>query len=292
MNSFPKIFALGTKYVKEIFDEEVEITEKIDGSQFVFGKIEGELKMRSKSAKLFLEKHDKMFSEAVEYVSTLDLPEGMVFYCEYLKKPKHNSLAYDKIPKNHLCLFAACDEELNFASYEELEKLADLMKIDVVPCIFEGFTKATKIEALLDRDSYLGGQKIEGVVVKNRKSWLFGGVPMPIMSGKYVSEAFKEVHNKTWKTGKDKWEIFKESYQTEARWEKAVQHLKEKGELVDEPKDIGKLCKEVHDDIVEEEEEIIRDFLWNLRKGELLRRSVSGLPEWYKKKLLLKDENE
>lgn len=41
IKAFPKIFALGTQYTEGIFDSEVEITEKIDGSQFNFGKIEG-----------------------------------------------------------------------------------------------------------------------------------------------------------------------------------------------------------------------------------------------------------
>jgi len=48
ISAFPKIFTLGTDYISDIFKEEVEITEKIDGSQISFGKIEGELYMRSK----------------------------------------------------------------------------------------------------------------------------------------------------------------------------------------------------------------------------------------------------
>jgi len=48
INAFPKIFAIGTDYISNIFDDEVEITEKIDGSQFAFGKVNGELFMRIK----------------------------------------------------------------------------------------------------------------------------------------------------------------------------------------------------------------------------------------------------
>jgi len=54
----------------------------------------------------------------------------------------------------------------------------------------------------------LGGCKVEGVVVKNyAKQFLLGGQPMPLMMGKFVSENFKEVNQKTWKgehTGKGK----------------------------------------------------------------------------------------
>jgi hypothetical protein len=290
MKSFPKLFALGTKYVNSIFDEDVEITEKIDGSQFIFGDIAGELKMSSKGKELFKEDHEKMFSKAVSYVSSIYLPPDVTFYAEFLQKEKHNTLCYEKVPKNNLCLFGACDLQENFVDYEELKKFSKMLNIDVAPLIYTGKSSPEKIEELLDRESYLGGVKIEGVVVKNYKSWLFADIHFPLMGGKYVSEKFKEVHQKGWrdKTNKSKWELFKATYRTEARWEKAVQHLKEKGELEEDPRDIGKLCKEVSIDISKEEKDIIKDFLWNEFGKELLRKSVSGLPEWYKKRLLLK----
>ena len=50
ISAFPKIFAIGTDYIKDLFNGPVEITEKIDGSMFVFGKVDGELFMRSKGA--------------------------------------------------------------------------------------------------------------------------------------------------------------------------------------------------------------------------------------------------
>lgn len=33
IKAFPKIFSIGTDYIKDIFKEEVEITEKIDDSR-------------------------------------------------------------------------------------------------------------------------------------------------------------------------------------------------------------------------------------------------------------------
>jgi hypothetical protein len=290
MKSFPKLFALGTKYVQSIFDEEVEITEKIDGSQFIFGNIDGKLFMSSKNKELYAENSEKMFKKAIEFVSSTNLPNNVMLYAEYLQKEKHNTLCYDRVPRNNLCLFGACDLSENFVSYDELKSLADYIEIDVAPLVFKGKSSPKEIEALLERESYLGGPNIEGVVVKNYKSWMFADTPFPLMGGKYVSEKFKEVHQKAWKdkSNKGKWELFKEGYRTEARWEKALQHLKEKGELGGEPKDIGKLCKEVSIDISQEEKDIIKDFLWEEFGKELLRKSVSGLPEWYKKKLLLK----
>ena len=61
---------------------------------------------------------------------------------------------------------------------------------------------------------------------------------------------------------KTKWQMFCESFRAEARWAKSVQHLRDNGELENEPRDIGKLIKAIKDDITEEEKENIRKFLW------------------------------
>lgn len=89
MQAFPKIFAMGTRYIADILKEEVEVTEKVDGSQFGFGKIDGEVICRSKGKIQPLDNPDKMFKEAVEYVLSIEdkLAEGNFYYAEYLQKP-------------------------------------------------------------------------------------------------------------------------------------------------------------------------------------------------------------
>jgi hypothetical protein len=146
------------------------------------------------------------------------------------------------------------------------------------------------LQYLLQTESILGGPKIEGFVVKNyERKFLLGGQPMPIMAGKFVREDFKEVHRQSWGkkyTGKGRWETFVESFRTEPRWQKAVQHLAERGELENSPRDIGKLIKEVQGDIIGEEKEAIKEFLWSQFGQEVVRTAVKGLPEWWKEKLL------
>jgi hypothetical protein len=160
-----------------------------------------------------------------------------------------------------------------------------------VPKLYSGkINSSEELLKLLETESFLGKAKVEGVVVKNYyKQFLLGGQPMPLMAGKFVSEAFKEVHRATWKqehTGPGKWEVFVQGYRTEARWAKAVQHLADKGVLANDPRDIGQLIKEVQRDIAEEEKEEIKNFLWQEFGSQLLRRSTAGLPEWYKESLL------
>jgi len=298
MNSFPKIFSLGTVNTKSIFDDEVEITEKLDGSQIGFGKINGELIVRSKGAIINIDKPDDLFKGAVEHIKSIshNIPEGMFCYGEAFKKPKHNTLAYDRIPKNHIALFAVGWYPDEFISnYDYLQDTADRLDIDVVPLLFKG--KIDKVSSsdfvmrLLKTKSILGGADIEGVVIKNyfQQCVITKDVIAPITCAKFVSEEFKEVHRGRWNkeekpTGK--FEQLAEGLKTEARWIKAINHLKDAGLLDESPKDIGSLIKEVHKDIEQEEKDYIKDSLYKIYIKDILGKTTNGLPEWYKERLM------
>lgn len=189
-------------------------------------------------------------------------------------------------------LFGVADNTDRFVSeYDELKKYAEDIDIETVPLIYKG--KIDSVEKLFDflgKESILGKSKREGIVVKNyNKKFLLGDMPMPLMAGKYVSEEFKETNDKNWKqrkTAKDKWEGFKDSFRTEARWNKAVQHLRESGELENSPRDIGKIIKEIQKDIEEEEKENIKEFLYKEFSSEIYKNAIKGVPEWYKTNLV------
>lgn len=292
--AFPKIFAIGDRNIQDLLDTEVEITEKLDGSQFGFGIVNGELVIRSKGKEQDLDAPDKMFRLGVNYIRNLHLEglltEGVFYYGEYLEKPRHSTLAYDKVPLNNIALFAVKMGN-DFKDYDYIKREAARLSIDVVPLIFKGKIEA---EAILDlvkeKVSYLGGQNIEGVVVKAYKDWMFlGQMPQTVMSGKYVTEAFKEVHQKDWKklnTGKGRLAVMMAQYKTEARWNKGVQHLRDNGTLEGTPKDIGNLMKEVRNDVIAEEKENIKEQLWSLYGDDFLREATNGLPQWYKEQLV------
>ncbi len=294
IKAFPKIFAIGTDYISDIFKEPVEITEKIDGSQFVFGKINGELFMRSKGAQLYADNPEKMFSLAIDYVVSIEhmIPDNKVFYCEYLKSPKHNTMAYERTPTNHLLLFGVCDETgTRWENYDGIHHHADCLGLELIPIIKRGpIGTPEELLGLLQRRSILGGTAIEGIVVKNyERKFLLGGQPMPLMAGKFVSEKFKEVHGARWnkeEKSKGRFACFCERFKTEARWEKAIQHLRDSGEIENTPRDIGKLLKEINQDIESEEKENIKEWLWKENKGNILRTATKGFPEWYKEQLL------
>ena len=138
----------------------------------------------------------------------------------------------------------------------------------------------------LGLESCLGGQKIEGFVVKNYDKLNPEG---KVMMGKVVSEAFKETHSAEWKKQHpSQGDIVSDIVRdlgSEARWVKAVQARKDSGELLDAVQDIGPLIglvqKDVHDEQGEEIGRLLFKYFW-----KDIRRGLSdGLPMWYKARL-------
>ena len=296
--AYPKIFAIGSPYIPHLFKGSVEVTEKIDGSQFTFGlDSKKNLVLRSKGKDIYIDDPEKMFQEAIDYVVSIgekmkgQFPPETFFYTEFLRKPKHNVLQYKRIPNNHLVLFAAYFAGTGYAEYQKLKELSGMLDIEVVPLLLEGEIKTVEeLKHLLERESGLGGETVEGIVVKNYKQTVFVADQVFPSLGKFVREQFKERHKTEWKgkEGKGKWQTFLESFRTDARWRKAVQHLADKGELAYAPSDIGKLMAELKKDVVDEEKEAIRDELYTFFIDEILRKATAGFPEWYKDQLLTK----
>ena len=295
ISAYPSIYALGHRYLKELLLDPVLVEEKVDGSQFSFGVRDGEVRCRSKGADLNVFAPDKMFAKAVEWVVANQdkLMPGWVYRGEYLVKPKHNVLAYDRVPANHIILFDVAVGPEDYVAYDVKQEEADKLGLELVPRLYEGRVEDVQtLRAFLERVSCLGGQKIEGMVVKNYGR--FGIDKRPLM-GKFVSEAFKEVHNAEWKAKREGptgvIEKLIETYKSPARWQKAIQHLRERGQIEDTPKDIGLLFKEVPADIRRECEEAIKDKLFEWAWPNVQRGVMAGLPEWYKQQLLERQFN-
>lgn len=289
--SYASPYAVGHRAVSALFEGEVVIQEKVDGSQVSFGlNAEGEVECRSKGAQLHLTAPDQMFVQAVETVQRLKplLFPGVTYRGEYLKKPKHNVLAYDRVPKSHVILFDIEMPGQNFLPPEQLDDEAERLGLESVPVLFRGeVTDPNQLRALLDSVSVLGGAKVEGIVVKNYARFT---EDKKVMMGKFVSEAFKEVHAGEWRSANptqgDVQTSLIAAYKTPARWAKAVQHLRESGQLTDSPKDIGALIREVGEDVQRECEAEIRDALFAHFWPHIRRGLTGGFPEWYRDQLM------
>jgi len=295
MEKYPKVYALGHKYIQDIFEDEVLVEEKVDGSCLNFSKgVDNSINIFSRTVKQDLDNPDKMFKVGVEYILSIQdkLIPGFNYHGEYLNKPKHNTLPYGRVPKNNIIIFDIEDVNGEPLSYDAKVEEAALLGLETVPRLFYGkLLNATELFKYLDNISILGNEKIEGVVVKNYNKYTqFKNLGYSnYYVGKFVSERFKEKHVKDWKerniSNKDIISNLITELKTEARWYKAVQHLKESGKFLGEPKDIGELFKLVTMDIDEEEQDYIKDVLYKHFVKDIKRHVTHGLPEWYKIKL-------
>lgn len=299
-HSYPSIFNLGHRYIADLLLDPVLVEEKVDGSQISFGKFtvvhEGvmhyDLRMRSKGAELNIIAPEGMFKKAVDYVQSIAhiLTPEWTYRGEYLAKPKHNALAYDRIPHNHIIIFDINIAEETYLTHDAKRIEAERIGLEVVTPLFTGMIETPEqFRAMLGTTSILGGQKIEGVVIKNYARF---GQDKKVLLGKYVSEAFKEVHKGEWKaanptTGDIITNLINE-LKIPARWDKAIQHMREQGKLEDSPRDIGLLMRKVPADIQKEEEDYIKQKLFEYAWPQIRRGVTAGVPEYYKQLLMAK----
>jgi ATP-dependent RNA circularization protein (DNA/RNA ligase family) len=290
INSYPKVYAIGHPAVADLFADEVLVEEKIDGSQFSFARVGDTLHFRSRGAIIYDDNPEKLFAAAVNNVREIKdrLNDGWVYRAEFLQKPKHNILSYERIPTRNLILFDINTGDEQYLSRTGKEEEAERLGLEIVPVLYRGMVdKPDILLALLDHLSILGKVCVEGIVVKNYARF---GKDKKALMGKYVREDFKEVHAREWKAanpsvGDIVFQLIA-SLRSERRWEKAVERLRDLGELEHSPRDIGKLIKAVQDDIREEETEFIKQKLYEYAVSRIIRGSTAGLPEWYKKRLL------
>lgn len=296
LRSYAKIYHLGHKYLADLLKGPVVIEEKVDGSQFSFGKREDQVFFRSRGAEIYPETADKLFKAAVDYVVSIkdSLVDGWTYRGEVLHAPRHNTLTYSRTPKHNVVIFdVETDDSQNFLSPKGKELEAAKLDLETVPVFFTGeITDAAGLESLLKEESFLGGCKLEGIVIKN---YLQFGIDKKALMGKWVRSEFKEIHQGAWKGANpsrgDVIDAMVKVYRSEARWEKSIQHLRDKGLLQDAPQDIGLLIKEAQNDLVEECAAEIKEKLYEYALPKILRGSTAGLPEFYKKKLVEKQFN-
>jgi len=291
ISSYPEVFNLGHKAIQDLFADPVLVEEKVDGSQFSFMLDEqGMLYCRSHHNDIDLEAPDKMFKNAVKIIQELspELHPCWIYRGEYLSKPKHNILAYDRVPEKNIVIFDIETAPQCFLPPMSKQHEAERIGLESVPILAAtSFGSWEQFKELLDTTSFLGGQKVEGIVIKNYEkiSRLTGHVLM----GKYVSEKFKEIHKKDRKdrnpAGRDIKPKIIEAFRTEARWNKAILHLAERGELENDPRDIGGLLKEINQDVLAECKDEIQEMLFKWAWKDISRGITRGFPEFYKERL-------
>jgi len=144
------------------------------------------------------------------------------------------------------------------------------------------------LQGYLEQDSFLGGGRIEGIVVKNYSA--FGERDGKMIMTKLVSEDFRELNKADFRArnpqGKDVANTIGNALASEGRFLKAVQTMRDNGELTGEPKDIGPLLKWLQQDLEEEKAEEVKELLWKGYRKTIQACATRGFAEWYKARLV------
>lgn len=298
-HSYPKVWALGHANTAGVIQGgDVDVEEKVDASQFSFGQFSHPtepgvwvLKIRSKGQEFGADEAPDLFALATATAVGLFerglLHPGWTYRGEAFKGPHHNVLTYDRVPAGNVILYDVNTGHESYLPYDQKVAEGKRLGLEVVPRLFHGHLTESMFDRLLETVSVLGGQRVEGVVIKPQPP-MYGRDGKAVLA-KFVSDRFKESHAKTWGEPKVAHGSIVDRlvarYKTDARWHKAIQHLRERGELLDDPRDIGNLLREVQADLLEEEGDTIAQLVFAEFKGDVLRGVTRGLPEWYKAEL-------
>lgn len=256
--------------------------EKYDGSQFAFmlGD-DGVLRCRSKNRDLDLDNAGP-FQAGVNSVKRLHeenlLTHGAVYFGEFFKGKRQNQISYGRVAEGHIVLFDVRLPGGTWLKPDELVVWAELFGLE--PCRFSRTYDGAKAW----KASSLGGP-VEGIVIKNHDN--------PVMARhgrlmvKHVSDAFREQRGDKVKNPKpvSKHDEFFYSlarkYSNQPRWAKAVQHLRDNGDLDRSMRDIGPLMKEISKDILEDHEEDIKQALFDYAWKQMSKGLFNGFAGWY-----------
>lgn len=298
MLKYPKVHALGKKGIEKLFDGEVEVTEKLDGSQFrVHVTEDGEVICGTRKTEgEVMDK--KSFQKAIDYVENNIMNRNLAtypitLYFEFLGRRKQNVLEYDRVPKNHLYLFGAmAGEEPQPLGTESLMILANILGVEPPNVLYKGEIKElSELDKIMDVESCLGGVKAEGVVIKN-----YGRTfPMDLLStskwigfplmGKTIREDFKEAHVKEWKKEKPIYDRVIDTYVTQERLGKVLQKLRDEGKLEGEKKDLKYIIPEFEQDLKDEEKDDIDKALLEEAWKIIERKMKSKVVNYYIRRL-------
>jgi hypothetical protein len=286
--SYPSIYQLGHPASLGIMDDDVLVEAKIDGSQAsIMLEESGELRLRSKNQEIE-PSSSGMFDKLVETAEKLKplLTPGWVYRGEYLSKPHHNAITYARVPAHNFILFDIMTSYENYMPREEKEIEAARLGLELVPVLHRGrIASVEQLEGLIGW-SILGGTRDEGVVIKNYARF---GKDKKCLMAKYVRPEFKELNKSEWsKTNPSPTAVVDNiilGLRNEARWAKAVQHMREMNLLEDRPQDLAKLVPELKNDIEKECKEEILEALWKHYWPKIQRGVMVGFPEYYKRTL-------
>lgn len=285
MKEYGKVYNFGTNGTQGILMSEVWVQEKVDGSQIRWWwDSSGDLHVHSRRSKINHGDPPNLFKPSVEHLKTLEPNQGYVFFGEAIWKPRHNVIKYDRCPAGHIVLWDVYSKEQDGFLLPEIAcGFAVDFGLEWAPVYIErDVPTPEKLKQLMDNESFLGGHKIEGVVVKSYRLKDRDGNRL---KAKVISDAFRETKGGRYRSKLTGVQKVIDILSTNARYDKAIQRVIESGECTYTMKDMPQIIREVHRDIDEEVVDIIKEKLLKEYIREIKKGVCSGVAAHYQFRL-------
>lgn len=158
----------GKDFTEKLFNNELTVTENLDGSSFSFEKdlIGDNISFYKKDQDNPITRVDRIlmtyYEKPITYIESLpeeikrEIPIGWRFGMAYFPNTKPIRIEYDRVPKNHLLLthIIIRDEfgetTRTIQDKEELDRWADLIGVERAPIIFQGKLNQDQKISLMD----------------------------------------------------------------------------------------------------------------------------------------------
>lgn len=280
------------------------IEEKVDGSQLSFQKRseDGQVEFRNKEKTIPPGAHDRpCYANAITAISRIaaELNPAYTYHGESVCKRRHNVVEYLGAPLKFWICFGIYDG-VRHLDRAELEHECRRLGLEYVQVLYQNedpeardpTNKALELVQAIesgDIQSCLGGNVLEGIVVKHNSAWHSKSACFKRVQLKHVTSRFKECHKSKQPKlrGHDQASLFAyleqlgHNFAIDAVYQKALQHLRE-----DPTRDpaaitnIHALTRRVRDDIVKERKQDISEALYVAFVDEILKHATDGVAKW------------
>ncbi|AVK77275.1 hypothetical protein pmac_cds_587 [Pandoravirus macleodensis] len=288
------------------------IEEKIDGSQLSFQRQGDAVEFRNRSKVIPVEALDNWcYANAARAIARLAdrLNAAYTYHGEAVCKRRHNVVAYAATPLKFWICYGVYDGERHL-DRAEMEAECARLGLECVAVLYanenpadrDPTPKVLEIVAQIEAgevESCLGGNVIEGVVVKHSAAWHARSKAYKQVQFKHVTSAFKERHGERRPplAGYDAESLMAylvrlgSGFALPAVYQKAVQHIREDptGKTAIS---VASVKREVERDIRKENGQDIAEAIVEAFMPIVMHHATAGVPHWMSEQedLLPKDE--
>nr|UDO47421.1 hypothetical protein [Pandoravirus massiliensis] len=289
------------------------IEEKIDGSQLSFQRRGDTVEFRNRSKVVPAEALGNWcYANAARAIARVAarLNPAYTYHGEAVCKRRHNVVAYAGTPLRFWICYGIYDGERHLAR-PDMEAECARLGLECVQVLYanedpEAFDPTPKVLEIVARieagqvESCLGGNTIEGVVVKHGAAWHARSKAYKPIQFKHVTAAFKERHGERRphlaaldaESLMDYLVKLGSNFALPAVYQKAVQHIREGASNEAPTISVASVKREVERDIQKENGQDIDEAILEAFRPIVMHHATAGIASWMaqQENLLATDE--